>query len=333
MNRKVIKNLLGCIITMVITVVCVCYLGYIVRPTDTDGAFSQIDTFHNLPQNSLDVIVYGSSHAFRGFNVIELYDKYGIGGYNYGWHWQYSNTTKLFLEDSLLTQKPRIAIIETFALPFVVHDSEIIPQVYYTRYLNNKRDILNYLKVCFSGKMSGYVSYVMPLYAFHDNWNTLTERSFEKMKKNSNKMLYSMGVDTWDNDITPIEIPDQNSKEQLPFSGIAIKELDEIVSICKENNIDIIFYTAPYGEVYQYGNAMKDYANQKGYAYFNLFEDMEIVGIDETKDFNDLGHLNVSGATKVADYIGEYIKLNYSIEDKRNLDSNLWEGKTVEQVK
>ena len=97
---KIIKSLGGCLITIIITIICICNLGYIVRPIDTDGAFAQIDTFHNLPENSIDVIVYGSSHAFRGFNVMELYDKYGIGGYNYGFHWQQLNTTKRFAFDT-----------------------------------------------------------------------------------------------------------------------------------------------------------------------------------------------------------------------------------------
>jgi len=326
---KIIKSLGGCLITIIITIICICNLGYIVRPIDADGAFAQIDTFHNLPENSIDVIVYGSSHAFRGFNVMELYDKYGIGGYNYGFHWQQLNTTKMFLKDSLLTQNPKIVIIETYYAANVVNKSDMSAQVYYTRYLNNKEDRADYLKMCFEGKPRGYISYFFPLYAFHDNWSSLKESSFSELQYGSNKMLYSMGVNTWDNGITKEEIPDRSTQEQLAFDELALAELDEIVSICKENNIDIIFFTNPYVGVYQYSEAMHEYANKNGCQYFNMFELISEVGINEETDFNDAGHLNVAGATKVADYIGAYIDKNYVLADQREIEGNLWEGKTV----
>ena len=38
-----------------------------------------------------------------------------------------------------------------------------------------------------------------------------------------------------------------------------------------------------------------------------LFEHMDDVGLNGDTDFMDIEHLNISGATKVADYLGEYI--------------------------
>ena len=48
----------------------------------------------------------------------------------------------------------------------------------------------------------------------------------------------------------------------------------------------------------------KKYAQENGCVYFNLFEYMDELGIDCETDFGDEGHLNNSGAVKVADFLG-----------------------------
>ena len=120
-----IKRIVGVIVTVVLIAYGVNKLGYLLRPVNTDIAISTIDTFHDMPENSFEVIGYGSSHMWRGMSAMELYNKYGIGAYNYGCNWQNINTTQLFLEDSLKTQSPKVALIETFNVDSLKHDTNI----------------------------------------------------------------------------------------------------------------------------------------------------------------------------------------------------------------
>ena len=53
---------------------------------------------------------------------------------------------------------------------------------------------------------------------------------------------------------------------------------------------------------------------------------MEDAGISAETDFCDPHHLNVSGATKMADYLGAYLKENYDLTDWREVPGNLWEN-------
>ena len=101
-------------------------LGKLFRPTRTDIAFQQIEVFHSLPENSLDVIIYGSSHAWRSVMPMQMYDEYGIGAYNYGAFWQKLNTTYVFLNDSLDTQKPKVALIEVGFVNKQVENEDLI---------------------------------------------------------------------------------------------------------------------------------------------------------------------------------------------------------------
>lgn len=318
-----LKRLAGVLITIALTIYGIARLGYLVRPTDTDGAYSQIQTLHSLPDNSIEVMVYGSSHAFRGLSTMELYEKYGIGAYNYGWHWQKINTTKLFIKDSLLTQTPKVILIECYLVDQVLCDTDLTPEIYYSRYLSDGIGRGEFLKQCFQDNKERYLSYYMPLCAFHDNWNTLTERSFAELTFGT-WLRKNMGFSA-SNETREITIPDYTAFGQAPLSEKAVAELDEIVALCREKDIDIIFYTVPYQGEYKYSNAMDEYAKKNSYKYFDLFKCADEVGFNEKTDFSDAGHLNTSGSIKVADYLGRYIVEHYDITDMRMVEGNIWE--------
>lgn len=298
-------------------------LEKLVRPLDTDQTFVAIDTFHDMPENTIEVIGYGSSHIWTGMSTMEMYEAYGIGAYNYGCTWQHINTTELFFKDSLRTQSPKVVIIETFLVNDLLIDTDLDGEIYYTRaipWFEGKRE---YLKQCFGNDKERYLSYYIPFMQFHENWINLSEGSF-KESISFRDFYKTMGFISRDV-VVPIEIGDPATFKQEELSEESLAVLDEIVSICKENDIDIIFYTAPYVGTYAYGDAMTQYAEENGCIYFNLFEQMDEVGLDCDTDFFDAGHLNDSGSKKVADYLGEYIVNHYDVTDMRLLENNIWE--------
>lgn len=321
--KELLKNIISCIVTFGLIVVLVHKLGILVRPVNTDVSFNAIDTFHNMPEDSLEVIGYGSSHMQRGMIPMEMYEKYGIGAYNYGCNWQHINTTALFFKESLLTQSPKIILIETYLVNSIFQDVDMDGEIYYTRALTDFEGKDQFLSQCFGEDKERYLSYYMPLCAFHDNWINLEEKSFYESADNTD-FYSSMGFRYFD-EVQPVTIPDQSEVQQAELSAGTLAILDDIVSICNENNIDIIFYTAPFGGNYVYGDALKKYAEANDCVYLNLFEYIDEIGIDGQTDFYDWGHLNTSGAVKVSDFLGEYIVNNYDVTDMRTIEGNIWE--------
>ena len=328
MNSKTMK-IASCLVTIVLIILGIQSLGYIVRPTDTDRTYRRIQTFHALPEESVEVIIYGSSHAFLGVNTMELYNKYGIGAYNYGANYQKSNTVNLFLHDSFETQTPKLAIIDTFFADRLLKDTNVTAEVFYTRYLDNSAQKKRYLKQCFGNNIKRWLSYFIPLYAFHENWNTLNQVSFMPLATSGNgdslQMIRSnMGYAPYDT-VTKIKIPDSSAAEQTELSEEAVAELDDIVAACREEGTEILFVTIPYDTAYPNADAMAEYARANGYEYLNLFDYSEEMGLNGETDFKDKGHLNKSGATKVADFIGRFIVDHYDLTDMRKEENNLWE--------
>lgn len=324
------KNILktvGGIITFALIILSINFWGRLVRPTETDSAFWTINTFHDLPEDSIEIIIYGSSIAWRGMNVMEMYENYGIAAYNYGCNWQNINTTLLFVQDSLRTQSPKVIAIETTQVNTIFKDRDMDGQIYYTKAIGESLEKYKFLKGCFGNDIERWVSYYMPICAFHDNWINLNRDSFTNYddKATTSTFYNTMGFMSLDW-VNPIELRDWKTFPQFELDENVVCILDELVRTCKKNDIDIIFYTAPAAPEYYYFDAMKSYAAENECVYINFYEKIEEIGIDGQTDFSDEGHLNENGATKLADYLGRFIVANYEVTDMRQYEGNPWQA-------
>lgn len=321
--KENLKKIIGIVIVVMFIIMGINRLGYLLRPISTDNAFNAINTFHNIPIDSIEVMGYGSSHMWMSVNPIELYSSYGIGAYNYGCTWQQLNTTLLFLKDSLKTQSPRIALIETYFVHEYKENTDMDGEIYYTTEIDNVSYKWEYLKQCFGNKMERYISYYMPLCAYHDNWVNIGKQNFQNRLEIQDDFYRSKGFLRRD-EVTKIELPNCLDFEQKELDGTSYKILDEIVKTCKENNIEIIFFTAPWKGEYKYSDVMEQYAKENDCIYFNMFEYVDEIGLNGSEDFYDEGHLNVNGANKVSNFLGKYIVENYEVTDYRTIKDNLW---------
>lgn len=324
---KIIKRIVSCIIVVSMIIVIIGYAGSVCGPLYTGDAFNAIDAFHEIPEDSVEVMVYGSSHAWKGFDVMHMYEMYGIGAYNYGCNWQHINTTSLFIEDSLRTQTPKVICIETWKVNEILSDIDMNGEIYYTKAIPSFDAKKEYLDQCFAGDFDRYLTYYIPLVAFHSNWNNLTQWNFMNPTDDFDftKTMGYLGNGT----IKEVDMLDYTQFEQKELSEDAKAVLDNIVKICKEKNIEIIFYTAPSGYEYNYSEAMRKYSEENGCVYINLYEKLEEMQMDGTCEFQDVGHLNAIGSKKVAEYIGNYIIENYDVTDMRKNPENQWGANLV----
>ena len=76
------RNILSCLAVLVLVALGIARLNVLLRPVDTDSPVAAIETFHTLPENSVEVMGFGSSHMWLGLDTMTMYDEYGIGAYN-----------------------------------------------------------------------------------------------------------------------------------------------------------------------------------------------------------------------------------------------------------
>lgn len=327
------KNILGFLSICGLLVCLIKYSEYILRPTNTDPCTANIDAFHNMPEDSLDVIIYGSSHSWNGVHPIEMYEQYGIAAYNYGGNWQRLSTEALYFYDSLRTQSPKVVMIETYRINEVLMDQNMGGEIYYTRNISDFPYKRKYLKQAFGNNLERYIAYYFPISQFHNSWNDIEINNFkqwytpEDFESTMGYCYTSIG-----DDIEPVIIDDPSTFDQHALSPEAIEILDDIVTTCKEQGIILVFFTVPWQGQNNYSDALSLYAQDNDCTYIDLFKCMDEIGIDYNTDFRDAGHLNNNGALKTADYLGKYLSGNYKFDDMRMVDGNLWEGKLTNRA-
>ena len=310
------------IVFTAIILLIVNYIGWVFRPLNTSEAVASIKAFHSVKKDTVDVLILGSSHAWKNVDTTEMYKEYGIAAYNYGCNWQHINTTQLFLEDALRTQKPKVVCIETYGACEVWADKDMDGEVYYTHEIPFSSAKLKYLKQCFVKNLERWGSYIFPIIMFHDNRNDIGKNSFKK--SSIDKWLESAGFSGNDK-VKEMETQEYVKPDQFPLSTQGQAVLDEMVERCKANDIEIVFFTCPYfSNSYPYNDAMAEYAYENDCVYLDLFADYKNTGISTLTDFSDPGHLNSNGAKKVAHYLGDYISGHYELPDMRMEGDNYW---------
>ncbi|MCR5302479.1 MAG: hypothetical protein K6E49_08590 [Lachnospiraceae bacterium] len=316
--NDIVKDTIELTCTAVLAIILLLYAGKIMDPFEAEYGLEAIKAFHMIENDSCDVIVYGSSHSWKGCDTRVMHDKYGIDVYNYGCNWQNSDTTLLFLKDSFRTQKPKLVCIETYTLPRErMVDMDMDGQIYYTRAMSWFRGKWEYLHKCFKNDLERYASYILPIIVFHDNWDKITEESFRP--SNPERFVKNLGF--FDNDEIWEEgeinlVPKKENQADLPMETIEI--LDEISKLCREHNVQVMLYTVPYEGSEPFKDAIQKYADDNQMTYLDLFDFPDKLGLDPATDLSDPRHLNKNGAAKVGNVLGEFIAYSYGIGNLQN---------------
>lgn len=309
--KKNIQHIIGCIITIILASILILRTGHVLDPAWSEDGLDVIKAFDLIEDNTLDVIVYGSSHAWKGCDTMVMCNEYNLRAYNYGCNWQAINTIRLFLEDSLRTQNPKVVCIEVGLVDNLERDTNMDGQIYYTRAMRNFDGKRKYLKQCFGDDIERYVSYYIPLVMFHDNWTSINYENY--LLQGPERWIEAKGY-CGSTNVFECSIPDYNTFSQKELNKDCVEVLQSMVDICHENNIDIIFYTCPYMGEYSYGDFMTKFAEDNGCEYLDLFKYAEEIELNGDLDFRDSDHLNNNGSTKVASFLAEYIIDNYDIK-------------------
>ena len=282
----------------------------------------------------MEVIIYGSSRAMRHIDVMEMYNQYGIGAFNYGSTWIHLNTCLVYLADSFKTQHPKVAVIETSLIGDPLPEKNQEGEILVTSALASSVEKFRFIRQCFGYDVMRYVTYCFPFILFHNNWTDINEDSFHSPTEEYLKE--TMGFRDLDDGeeatIQSITVPSYEKTEQWEIPAPDKELLDRMVSLCRKNGVEIVFYTSPVQEKYHYTNAMELYALRNSAHYIDGYRELEEIGIDPTADFMNKGHLNRNGAEKLGNYIGKYLYENFSLTDMRTITPNLWEEDKIEVV-
>ena len=330
------------IVKTIVLAILVCLtiniVSEILKPKNAGGwpSTQTFDGFYQMPEDSLDCIMLGSSHAVSFFSPQELYDSYGYMSYNLGSEQQNLLTSYYWLVEALKYQSPKVVILETFFLfPYTLgeqneivnFDEPSLRKAFDNMRLSNNK--INAVKdICSIDKSQSAASYFFPLTRYHTRWNELREEDFIYLFHD--KYFVNKGYSFIDS-VSNYEYVGydtiSNGAQQIPDNTFSY--LEKIRELCEREDIELLIVTTPKnGWNENMHMIVADYCKQYDLCYIDFCNSnlMQEINYCFAEDNADYGHGNVRGATKVTDYIGKYMSTDMLIEPSHVEYRQQWEN-------
>lgn len=290
-------------------------------------------------RGTIDVIFFGNSHANQAFLPMELWREHGYTSYNMA---QVSQTFPLVyycIEDAIKLQHPDLIVVDLFAATSYSNDFDNMHKTLDNLTFTTRMQAIN--EFVAEDKKT---EYIFPLYVYHERWASLELRDFYPYilrfipEKNVSKGARLMP--NWEKCEVPenaVEFAFNGETNVLPEE--AVYWYKRLKQLCDENNAEAIFVVVPYQmpvesteeatiEQMKLYNATEEWCNENEVGYLNLFRNLDEMDFDYSTDMQDVSHVNILGAEKVTEFVGEYISENCVITDSRdNISTKTkWDG-------
>lgn len=280
-----------------------------------------IHSFYDVKENSLDVLLLGSSHLYYGVQPNVLWREYGIAAYDMGSAEQSVASSYFLLKEALAYQKPKVVVLESYYVWFDgLYDSEArLRQAFDGMRCDGvKREMIETMLPDEDWKTK--LSYYLPFLKYHGRWDSLENYDFH-----TKPYLRGARIDYSTMELADPGLPVVAS--ELP--KVSQEYLEKIQALCEENGAAFVVLAIPYGVavdagryLYQQGMnvALESWLAERGIPFlFYQKEEPEL--IDFAMDFRDQTHLNTAGAEKFTARLGAWLSEHYELQNHREDDA------------
>lgn len=265
--------------------------------------------FASEPKNSIDILFFGTSHVYCGINPIQLWQERGVTSFVRSSSGQTAAQSLYLLKEALRTQTPRLVCLDVYgSTPYVSAMEDRWPMLFESAAWNS-----NTLAVMLeNAQEQPLYSRLLPFLNYRDRVFTLTARDYMFTERTTGmkgfQPTYGEFRPWQEGDPWSMET-DEAQQEQIDPA------LDEIVALCRENNIPLFLYKLPAASWNAgYSEAIQGYAAQQGVPFLDLTPLVGQLGLQPSDFMND-DHLNAHGAQKVTAYLGETLTQQYTFPD------------------
>lgn len=300
------------------------YAGVVLRPSRA-GAVGGApwESFAALEPNSVDVLVFGSSHAFAGVDPATVWRERGIPTFILGGPTQMQQVTEYYMRESLVTQHPKVFALEMVSSSY---SQRTFSPSFHAMNVGLMPPSVNKLAASWFATPSDMrVNILADVWAYHGRWSELKKADFD-LKKKSAQATYLNGFNPTMSSREVSSAPYVRPQSDYPIAdaGLAYNRevLHRIARLCAENDVELLLFLAPTAppEAYSYylDNAAAELqADFDSIHVLDLSVPGAVPGLSYSDDFFDPGHLNWRGAEKTSRVLAEYLATTYGLPDRR----------------
>lgn len=325
--QKSFKTLafLACLLALLYLFSCIFSFKY-------EDGINPIARFYDLPEDTVDVLLLGSSHMGMNVDPSILWNQRGIAAYSCWGSMQQPWNTYYYLKECLKYQQPKLVVMDVYGVTFDGDLPGYDNIVKNTQGLRFSRDKIENILVSSPEEYRSALLLGIP--CFHYRYSEICAEDFNHFFWNKDTGIQSL--DLTGLTVQSFEIMDVSGMTQpVPLAEKCETYFRKILDLCQEEEIPILLVASPYylheqeqGRFNRIGEIADDY----GVTFLNFNENYPQLSIDPQTDFCDLAHMMPSGVEKYDSYLADYIVGHYEVPDRR-LDSNhIWNQKTEVQT-
>ncbi len=323
-----VTNVIKTIVFVVLLIACILAVMVVTKRKESDYKYA--DFFELAKKDQIDVLFLGSSHVINAINPATLYRDYGITSYNMGGHGSVMQATYWELIESLDYCKPKWVVVDAYMLEKNYKyldvmdentDTSLVNTSIEQLHLNMDTWPLNRLK---KAAIDDLVldkdiknQFLFDFIIYHDRWSELDSNDYRALTGTAEKNALFGAEMRYKVEQSPASYSDPEAGQVLSEHTVGAEYLMKIIDECQRQNIGVLVTYLPFCATTEdkiAANTAATVADMYDVPYINMLgEDI----IDLRTDLNDSGHLNVSGAVKVTDYLGTFLSETGDFTDHR----------------
>lgn len=289
-----------------------------------EDGITPMDHFYDLPEDTVDVLLLGSSHMGMNVDPSILWKENGIAAYNCWGSMQQVWNTYYYLKECLKYQNPKLVVMDVYGATFNYDYATYDNAVKNTQGLRMSLDKVAAIRTSVEDDYFAYLLLGFPTY--HYRYSELSEADFHNFFWDEESGIQT--INTVGEKVQAFSMPDlQVGNDTLPLHPKQEEYLIKIIDLCREENLPLLFVACPYymdeTEAKRF-NEIEDIAQAHGVPFLNYSNDCDALGLDSHSDYRDLCHLLSTGIQKYTSFLGNYMKEHYDLPDRRKDENHIW---------
>ncbi len=324
--RHRIARLLKVIVFSSLVVGLVVATGAVLKPIRGGNSFAgPWESFRSQPRDSLDVMVFGTSHAFTSIDPSEVWRTAGVPTFVLAGPTQRLQTTRYYVDEALKTQHPDVIGLEMVAFTYA-------PDRYDSRFhlmnVGYMPPSVNRFKAgLFATPWGERTGALVDLWAYHDRWKELTPGDYDIVEKQKGYEYLRGWIPLVGGNKKPKSVADTTPREAaeatLTPAGVHnLKALRVIARECDRRDIQLVLMLTPTSPPAGYSPALGAGYRALSAEFDNvhlldLSQPDAVPGLSYRDDFFDGGHPSHTGAQKTSRVFAHYLVTEFNLADRR----------------
>ena len=289
----------------------------------------RIETYQNLPKNTVDAVMVGTSGIDRYWITPKAYEEHGITAYPFSTDGMPSWMIKIMLKEAEKHQDFQLAVIDMRAFlntykegsaKFDAAARRVIDGLdffSFTRYEAINTTLKLRMKTGDPEAKRYDPSFFLSFIKYHSKWEN-EDFSFDEIKDPESMSLGFLMHSTASIKQLGEDAKTVKSKERMALDPICEEVLYDLLDYLKKQDYQVLFLDTPHchsDTEAKRMNTMCDILKEEGFSY--LVCDVNDGVYDLRTEFYNDGHVNYYGAEKFTEWFGEYLSISYDFPDRR----------------